>query len=55
MIPIRIALEQAILVDRCSNTAIRGVHVKSPGNAKNLRWKWMYTDSGSINGYQKLA
>jgi len=26
-----IALEQAILVDRCSNTAIRGVHVKSPG------------------------
>ncbi len=29
-----IALEQAILVDRCSNTAIRGVHVKSPGTQK---------------------
>jgi nucleotide-binding universal stress UspA family protein/ribosome modulation factor len=30
-----IALEQAILVDRCSNTAIRGVHVKSPGTQKS--------------------
>lgn len=37
-----IALEQAILVDRCPNTAIRGVHVKSPGTQKSAEEMDLY-------------